>query len=185
MSHNQPEQPDMPEPPDMPYASDSSDIADQSRHEQMGIPDQSRHEQSGPEQPRYPQQQPTQYVQQPMIGYANPAPAPPGAQFPPMPEKWQPPPSPGGKIWLGILLGAGVPILGFLLARVADGVGLYDLSLALVALPFWLVLILAIVLTIIRSQRRTGIGMWIGLAALPIIGFGVCVVMIFGVGNSF
>lgn len=95
-----------------------------------------------------------------------------------------PPPLPParGKIWLGILLGAGVPILGFLLAAAAaNNTGLNDLSIWLMALPFWIMLIVAIVLTIIRGQRRTGIGMWIGLAALPIIGFGACIVMIFSV----
>ena len=78
-----------------------------------------------------------------------------------------------------------MPILGFLFGIWASNSSFYNVSTALMALPFWIMLILAIVLTVIRSTRRTGIGMWIGLAALPIIGFGACVVMIFGYGSLY
>ncbi len=105
-------------------------------------------------------------------------------QYAPIPVGWQPPQPPGGKIWLGILIGAGVPILGVLLSLWAANAGSYGLSSGLAGIPFWIMLILAIVLTIVRGTRRTGIGMWIGLAALPIIGFGACVVMIFGLGGA-
>ncbi len=111
-----------------------------------------------------------------------PAPQP---QYPPVPQPqyppgWQPPPPAGGKIWLGILLGAGVPILCALLSFALNGTGAYQLGSLLLMLPFWIMLVIAIVLTILHGTRRTGIGMWIGLAAIPIIGFGACVVAIFG-----
>ncbi len=106
-------------------------------------------------------------------------------QYPPVPQPqyppgWQPPPPAGGKIWLGILLGAGVPILFAVLSFALSGTDAYQLASLLLMLPFWIMLVLAIVLTILRGTRRTGIGMWIGLAAIPIIGFGACVVAIFG-----
>ena len=119
--------------------------------------DQAQHPQHQPAQPQYPS------VPQP--------------QYPP---GWQPPPPAGGKIWLGILLGAGVPILCALLSFALNGTGAYQLGNLLLMLPFWIMLVIAIVLTILRGTRRTGIGMWIGLAAIPIIGFGACVVAIFG-----
>ena len=106
-------------------------------------------------------------------------------QYPPVPQPqyppgWQPPPPAGGKIWLGILLGAGVPILFAVLSFALSGTDAYQLASLLLMLPFWIMLVIAIVLTILRGTRRTGIGMWIGLAAIPIIGFGACVVAIFG-----
>lgn len=106
-------------------------------------------------------------------------------QYPPLPQPqyppgWQPPPPAGGKIWLGILLGAGVPILFAVLSFALSGTDAYQLASLLLMLPFWIMLVIAIVLTILRGTRRTGIGMWIGLAAIPIIGFGACVVAIFG-----
>ena len=106
-------------------------------------------------------------------------------QYPPVPQPqyppgWQPPPPAGGKIWLGIRLGAGVPILFAVLSFALSGTDAYQLASLLLMLPFWIMLVLAIVLTILRGTRRTGIGMWIGLAAIPIIGFGACVVAIFG-----
>lgn len=106
-------------------------------------------------------------------------------QYPPVPQPqyppgWQPPPPAGGKIWLGILLGAGVPILFAVLSFALSGTDAYQLASLLLMLPFWIMLVIAIVLTILRGTRRTGIGMWIGLAAVPIIGFGACVVAIFG-----
>ena len=106
-------------------------------------------------------------------------------QYPPVPQPqyppgWQPPPPAGGKIWLGILLGAGVPILFAVLSFALSGTDAYQLASLLLMLPFWIMLVIAIELTILRGTRRTGIGMWIGLAAIPIIGFGACVVAIFG-----
>ncbi len=106
-------------------------------------------------------------------------------QYPPVPQPqyppgWQPTPPAGGKIWLGILLGAGVPILFAVLSFALSGTDAYQLASLLLMLPFWIMLVIAIVLTILRGTRRTGIGMWIGLAAIPIIGFGACVVAIFG-----
>ena len=106
-------------------------------------------------------------------------------QYPPVPQPqyppgWQPTPPAGGKIWLGILLGAGVPILFAVLSFALSGTDAYQLASLLLMLPFWIMLVIAIVLTILRGTRRTGIGMWIGLAAVPIIGFGACVVAIFG-----
>ena len=106
-------------------------------------------------------------------------------QYPPVPQPqyppgWQPPPPAGGKIWLGILLGAGVPILFAVLSFALSGTDAYQLASLLLMLPFWIMLVIAIVLTILRGTRRTGIGMWVGLAAIPIIGFGACVVAIFG-----
>lgn len=103
-------------------------------------------------------------------------------QYPPVPAGWRPPPPAGGKIWLGILLGAGIPILCAILSFALSGTDMYQLTGLLLMLPFWIMLVVAIVLTILRGTRRTGIGMWIGLAAIPIIGFGVCVVAIFGSG---
>ena len=123
-------------------------------------------------QPYQPYQQHQQY--QPAQQQYPPVPQP---QYPP---GWQPPPPAGGKIWLGILLGAGVPILCALLSFALNGTGAYQLGNLLLMLPFWIMLVIAIVLTILRGTRRTGIGMWIGLAAIPIIGFGACVVAIFG-----
>ena len=106
-------------------------------------------------------------------------------QYPPVPQPqyppgWQPTPPAGGQIWLGILLGAGVPILFAVLSFALSGTDAYQLASLLLMLPFWIMLVIAIVLTILRGTRRTGIGMWIGLAAIPIIGFGACVVAIFG-----
>ena len=123
-------------------------------------------------QPYQPYQQHQQY--QPAQQQYPPVPQP---QYPP---GWQPPPPAGGKIWLGILLGAGVPILFAVLSFALSGTDAYQLASLLLMLPFWIMLVLAIVLTILRGTRRTGIGMWIGLAAIPIIGFGACVVAIFG-----
>lgn len=123
-------------------------------------------------QPYQPYQQHQQY--QPAQQQYPPVPQP---QYPP---GWQPPPPAGGKIWLGILLGAGVPILFAVLSFALSGTDAYQLASLLLMLPFWIMLVIAIVLTILRGTRRTGIGMWIGLAAIPIIGFGACVVAIFG-----
>lgn len=132
-----------------------------------------------PELPPIPPQQSYQPYQQ----YQQYQPA--QQQYPPVPQPqyppgWQPPPPAGGKIWLGILLGAGVPILCALLSFALSGTDAYQLVSLLLMLPFWIMLVIAIVLTILRGTRRTGIGMWIGLAAIPIIGFGACVVAIFG-----
>lgn len=132
-----------------------------------------------PELPPMPPQQSYQPYQQyqPAQQQYPPVPQP---QYPPIPAGWQPPPPPGGKIWLGILLGAGIPILCAILSFALNGTNAYQLMSLLLMLPFWIMLVLAIVLTIPRATRRTGIGMWIGLAAIPIIGFGACVVAIFG-----
>ena len=132
--------------------------------------------------PGYPQQQPG-YPPHMQSGY------PPQAQYPPVPAGWQPPPPPGGKIWLGILISIGAPVLAYLL-----GIALsYTTNgqsnsffgpLATLFLPALLVLIGAITLTVIHRTRKTGIGMFIGLAAMPIIGFGACVAAIFGVSAA-
>lgn len=133
-----------------------------------------------PQQSYQPYQQYQQY--QPAQQQYPPVPQ---QQYPPVPQPqyppgWQPPPPAGGKIWLGILLGAGVPILLAVLSFALSGTDAYQLASLLLMLPFWIMLVIAIVLTILRGTRRTGIGMWIGLAAIPIIGFGACVVAIFG-----
>ena len=128
-----------------------------------------------PQQSYQPYQQYQQHQQyQPAQQHYPPVPQP---QYPP---GWQPPPPAGGKIWLGILLGAGVPILFAVLSFALSGTDAYQLASLLLMLPFWIMLVIAIVLTILSGTRRTGIGMWIGLAAIPIIGFGACVVAIFG-----
>lgn len=131
--------------------------------------------------PQQPHPHHQQYQQHPQYQQA------PQPQYPPVPQPqyppgWQPPPPAGGKIWLGILLGAGVPILCALLSFALSGTDAYQLVSLLLMLPFWIMLVIAIVLTILHGTRRTGIGMWIGLATIPIIGFGACVVAIFGAG---
>lgn len=179
MSSNPPEMPEAPEPgepqqqlPAMPaelppMPPELPPIPPQ-QYQQPHLQDQQQyHPYDQAQHPQHPQHQPAQQQYPPV----------PQPQYPP---GWQPPPPAGGKIWLGILLGAGVPILCALLSFALNGTGAYQLGNLLLMLPFWIMLVIAIVLTILRGTRRTGIGMWIGLAAIPIIGFGACVVAIFG-----
>lgn len=103
------------------------------------------------------------------------------AQLPYPPAYAAQQPAMGGWIWLGIAIAIVVPVAGSIVfGLIAGSIG--SLGLAFVSAPLVLTLVAAIVLTCIRETRRTGIGMWIGIAALPIIGFGVCTALIFGSG---
>lgn len=107
---------------------------------------------------------------------------PPEPSIPPVPPMPPIPPTPpqGGRIWLGILIAVVVPILAVLLAVTVDPSSGAGFTIAVVLILATVAT--AIVLTCIRSTQRTGIGMWIGIAALPIIFFGVCTALVFGSG---
>ncbi|MCB1272781.1 MAG: hypothetical protein KDB25_00070 [Leucobacter sp.] len=146
-----------------------------------------------PAQPAWPQPDP----QQPQV--PPPAAAPPPGQIPPpgyAPPQYAPqytppyPPVPpyqppqqqpqGGKIWLGILIAVGAPILTLILSLIFDPYS--GMGLIVAGVLAFGILVAAIVLTSMAHTRRTGIGMWIGLAALPFIFFGVCTALLVGSG---
>lgn len=151
-------------------------------------------EQPGPDGPDRPDPAPPQ----PEQGGQQPAPPPQAPQYQPPAQYAAPqpypapayPPSPpmGGRIWLGIALAVAVPLaafgIGMAIDSAANAQGNYSSMAFLVMTIIGLVgtFITAIALTIIPKTRRTGIGMWIGIAALPIIAFGVCTAVLVGAG---
>jgi len=127
----------------------------------------------GPSAPQQPQYAQPQYGQQP------PGPPPYTGH---LAYQARPQPQMGGRIWLGLVIALvltlGVPaFMSWLISTLAWFDGWYLLVLPVVA-----AFVLAIVFTCIPGTRRTGIGMWVGIAALPIIGLGTCVALLAGVG---
>lgn len=158
----QPQQPEVPQQPAVPQQPEAPPQYPQAPPQQPVPPEPPFHApQQSPAQPFPHVARPEHTPQQ----YALPLGAPPS-------------PPPGGWIWLGIVLGVAVPIVGIsLLGWISSQSGYFNFALS--SFPLWGTVIAAIVLTCIRATRRTGIGMWIGIAALPIIGFGVCTAMLF------
>lgn len=190
MSANQPEpgQPEQnPQPEQYPRP---EQYPQQPRPEQQQVPEQQQGpypQQSWPypqgsepyQQQPGPYQQPHESYPQQALPYQQPGyPGAPPGQYP----SYQAPPPAGGHIWLGILLAIGIPLLGALLPWALESLLTdppYEMLFLLPIIGFVLAIILAIVLTCIRGTRRTGIGMWIGIACLPVIAFGTCVAILF------
>lgn len=142
-----------------------------------------------PEEPGPLQPDPGQPPQppQPPIPQPEPAPQPEQPRFqqqyaPPVQPYPQQPATPmGGRIWLGILVAVVIPI-GLIMLATSLSTQFPSAFFPLTIIALLGILVAAIVLTVLPQTRRTGIGMWIGIAALPIIGFGVCTAVLFGAG---